>query len=112
MRFPLREDVCTVRRSRPLLFAYLHLGPYSELKGVFVDNRLAVLVDTESMMHILDAAVQHPFVGGYANYNKLMDELAPYAVRQMINITVYAMTHGGISDYSDYVPTKISDSSE
>ena len=102
LRFPLREDVC----------AYLHLGPYSELKGVFVDNRLAVLVDTESMMHILDAAVQHPFVGGYANYNKLMDELAPYAVRQMINITVYAMTHGGVSNYSDYVPTKISDSSE
>ena len=100
LRFPLREDVC----------AYLHLGPYSELKGVFVGNRLSVLVDTESMMHILDAAVQHPFVGGYANYNKLMDELAPHAVRQMINITVYAMTHGGISDYSDYVPTK--DSSE
>ena len=102
LRFPLREGVG----------ASLHLGPYSELKGVFVDNRLAVLVDTESMMHILDAAVQNPFVGGYANYNKLMDELAPHAVRQMINITVYAMTHGSISDYSDYVPTKVSDSSE
>jgi len=85
LRFPLREDNCA---------AYsLHLGSYSELKGVFVGNRLAVLVDTESMMHILDAAVQNPFVGGYANYNKLMDELASYAVRQMINITVYAMTH-------------------
>ena len=99
LRFPLREDNCA---------AYsLHLGSYSELKGVFVGNRLAVLVDTESMMHVLDAAVQNPFMGGYANYNKLMDELAPHAARQMINITVYAMTHGGISDYSDYAPTKI-----
>ncbi|MBM3242643.1 DUF4159 domain-containing protein [Candidatus Poribacteria bacterium] len=104
LRFPLREDTCA---------AYsLHLGPYSELKGVFVGDRLAILVDTESMMHILDAAAQHPFTGGYANYNKLMDELAPHAARQMINIIVYAMTHGSISDYSHYVPTKTADSSE
>ena len=100
LRFPIREQQWGAAYS-------LHLGPYSELKGIFVDGRLAVVVDTESTMHILDAAMQHPFVGGCANWNKLMDEFAPHATRQMINIIIYAMTHGNIADHSNYIPEQM-----
>ena len=75
-----------------------------QLQGVFIDGRLAVLVDTEAMIHVMDGAVQKPFFGHYQDRNKVLDEFAPAAARQLINIVVYAVTHGGISDYSDYVP--------
>ena len=94
LRYPVREIGTTI----------LHYGPYSELRGVFVDGRLAVLVDTEAMMHVVDGAVQKPFYGHYRDRNRIFEEFAPHATRQLINIVVYAITHGGISDYSNYVP--------
>lgn len=36
--------------------------------------------------------------------NKVLDEFAPAAARQLINIVVYAVTHGNISDYNNYIP--------
>lgn len=94
LRFPVRKIGRTI----------LHHGPYSQLQGVFIDGRLAVLVDTEAMIHVMDGAVQKPFFGHYQDRNKILDEFAPAAARQLINIVVYAVTHGGISDYSNYVP--------
>lgn len=83
----------------------LHFGPYSKhLQGIFIDGRLAVLVDTEEMMHVVDGAIQNPFYGQYAQLNKVLEEYAPHAARQLVNIVVYAITHGKISDYSNYVP--------
>ena len=83
----------------------LHFGQYSkQLQGIFIDGRLAILVDTEAMMHVLDGAVQKPFYGQYTNLNKVLEEYAPHAARQLINVVVYAVTHGKISDYSNYVP--------
>ena len=79
-------------------------GPYSQLQGVFIDGRLAVLVDTEAMIHVMDGAVQKPFFGHYQDRNKALDELAPAAARQLTNIVIYAVTHGSISDYSKYIP--------
>lgn len=94
LRFPVRKIGSTI----------LHHGPYSQLQGVFVDGRLAILVDTEAMIHVMDGAVQKPFFGHYQDRNKILDEFAPAAARQLINIVVYALTHGSISDYSKYIP--------
>ena len=95
---PLRYPV------RKIYNLVLHHGRYDKLKGIFIDGRLAVLVDTEAMMHVMDGAVQKPFYGHYADRNKIMVEFAPHAAKQLINLVVYATTHGGISDYSNYVP--------
>ena len=94
LRFPVRKIGTTI----------LHHGPYGQLQGVFVNDRLAVLVDTEAMIHVMDGAVQKPFFGHYQDRNKILDEFAPAAARQLVNIVVYAVTHGTISDYSNYIP--------
>ena len=94
LRFPVRKIGNTI----------LHHGTYSQLRGVFIDDRLAVLVDTEAMIHVMDGAVQKPFFGIYQDRNKILDEFAPAAARQLVNIVVYAVTHGNISDYSNYIP--------
>ena len=94
LRFPVRKIGSTI----------LHHGPYSQLQGVFIDDRLAVLVDTEAMVHVMDGAVQKPFFGHYQDRNKILDEFAPAAARQLVNIVIYAVTHGNISDYSNYIP--------
>ncbi len=94
LRFPVRKIGTTI----------LHHGSYSQLQGVFIDDRLAVLVDTEAMIHVMDGAVQKPFFGHYQDRNKILDEFAPAAARQLVNIVVYAVTHGSISDYSNYIP--------
>ncbi|MYE90998.1 DUF4159 domain-containing protein [Candidatus Poribacteria bacterium] len=97
LRFPLRMVGFGV-------FGPLHFGPYSELQGITIDGRLAVLVDTEQMMHVIDGKVQKPFHGQFHNQNKILEEFAPHAARHLINIIIYAITHGNISDYSGYVP--------
>jgi len=94
LRFPVRKIGSTI----------LHHGPYRQLQGVFVDDRLAILVDTEAMMHVMDGAVQKPFFGHYQDRNRILDEFAPAAARQLINVIIYAVTHGNISDYSNYIP--------
>ena len=96
LRFPLRK-IGTPGHSIPL-----HFGPYSKLQGITIDGRLAVLVDTEQMMHVIDGKVQKPFYGKFQN--QILEEFAPHAARHLINIVIYAITHGNISDYSGYVP--------
>ena len=98
LRFPLRMTGAFG------LLGPLHFGPYSELQGITIDGRLAVLVDTEQMMHVIDGKVQKPFYGQSQNLTQILEEFAPHAARHMINIVVYAITHGNISDYSGYVP--------
>ena len=107
LRFPLRHVVYG-GSTIPL-----HFGPYSELQGITIDGRLAVLVDTEQMMHVIDGKIQKPFYGHLYSQNQVLEEFAPHAARHMINIVVYAITHGNISDYSNYVPeTVLKDSSD
>ena len=101
LRFPLRHVVYG-GSTIPL-----HFGPYSELQGITIDGRLAVLVDTEQMMHVIDGKVQKPFYGHLYSQNQVLEEFAPHAARHMINIVVYAITHGNISDYSNYVPETV-----
>ena len=52
----------------------------------------------------MDGAVQKPFFGHYQDRNRILDEFAPAAARQLVNIVIYAVTHGSISDYSNYIP--------
>ena len=99
LRFPLRMVGSTGGHGIPL-----HFGPYSELQGITIDGRLAVLVDTEQMMHVINGKVQKPFYGHLHNQNQVLEEFAPHAARHLINVVVYAITHGNISDYSNYVP--------
>ena len=98
LRFPLRMVEAFG------LFGPLHFGPYSELQGITIDGRLAVLVDTEQMMHVIDGKVQNPFYAQSQNQNQILEEFAPHAARHLINVVIYAITHGNISDYSGYVP--------
>ncbi len=98
LRFPLRNT------GAYGLLGYLHFGPYSELQGITIDGRLAVLVDTEQMMHVIDGKVQKPFYQQSKHLNQIVEEFAPHAARHLTNIVVYAITHGNISDYSGYVP--------
>ena len=107
LRFPLREVRSASGHGIPL-----HFGPYSELQGITIDGRLAVLVDTEQMMHVIDGGVQKPFYGKFYNQNKILEEYAPHAARHLINIIIYAITHGNISDYSNYVPETVLKDSE
>ncbi|MCZ6678275.1 MAG: DUF4159 domain-containing protein [Candidatus Poribacteria bacterium] len=95
LRFPIKE----------VSGMTIHFGSHTELQGVFINGRLAVLVDTEAMMHVIDGAVQKPFHGSYEKWNTRFEEYAPHAARQLINIVVYAITHGNISDYSKYIPS-------
>jgi len=106
LRFPLRHVVYG-GTTIPL-----HFGPYSELQGITIDGRLAVLVDTEQMMHVIDGKVQKPFYGHLYNQNQVLEEFAPHAARHLINIVVYAITHGNISDYSNYVPETLKNSGD
>ena len=101
LRFPLRHVVYGG------ITIPLHFGPYSELQGITIDGRLAVLVDTEQMMHVIDGKVQKPFYGHLHSQNQVLEEFAPHAARHMINIVIYAITHGNISDYSNYVPETV-----
>ena len=101
LRFPLRK-VGAFAHTLPL-----HFGPYSELQGITIDGRLAVLVDTEQMMHVIDGKVQRPFYGKFKDMNQVLEEFAPHAARQLINVVIYAITHGNISDYSNYVPETV-----
>ena len=98
LRFPLRK-VGAFGLLGPLYF-----GPYSKLQGITIDGRLAALVDTEQMMHVIDGKVQNPFYGQSQNQNQILEEFAPHAARHLINVVIYAITHGNISDYSGYVP--------
>ena len=102
LRFPLRKAMYTGHGIIPL-----HFGPYSKLQGITIDGRLAVLVDTEQMMHVIDGGVQKPFYGKLKDQNQILEEFAPHAARHLINIVVYAITHGNISDYSNYVPATV-----
>jgi len=101
LRFPIRQ----------VFSARLHFKQYTELRGIFIDGKLAVLIDTEAMMHVIDGAVQKPFSGNWADRNEIFAQFGPHAARQMTNIIVYAIMHGRISDYSNYVPeTALNDS--
>lgn len=105
LRFPFRSISGTLGANVtsggtvPLI-----LGDYAPLQGILVQGRLAVLLDTEAAMHILDIATKKPFFGKYAPINDMMVSMAPHAARQLTNVVVYAMTHGGIANYQDYVP--------
>lgn len=103
LRFPVR-NLSPFSVSVPLI-----AGQFSELLGVFVNDRLAVVVDTEASMHILDIAMRKSFYGRLAPNNDTMVELAPNAARELTNVIIYAMTHGKISNYGDYVPETSSD---
>ena len=70
------------------------VGKY--LRGMFINDRLAVIISDRDY---LCAARAKPRPG-HGNTG----EVSPATYRFLTNLIVYSLTHGGISEYSDYVP--------
>ena len=64
------------------------------LEGVSVGNRLAVIVNRRDYMCAMETA----------SIPTRSVHYSPGVYRFMTNVVVYALTHGQISDYSDYIP--------
>ncbi|HIE30349.1 TPA: hypothetical protein EYP66_24075 [Candidatus Poribacteria bacterium] len=63
----------------------------SQLEGILIDGRLAVIYS------------ERAYVGSMTREGtRWSPQLATFKL--MTNIIVYALTHGGISDYSNYTP--------
>ena len=71
-----------------------HLPSRNFLEGIFVGDKLSVLVIRRDYMCAMEA-VSSP--GRPVHYS-------PGVYRFMTNVAIYALTHGSISDYSGYVP--------
>ena len=64
------------------------------LEGVSVGNRLSVIVVRRDYMCAMETV----------SYPTRSVHYSPGVYRFMTNVVVYALTHGQISDYSDYIP--------
>ncbi len=64
------------------------------LEGITVDEKLSVLIVRRDYMCAMESVSLPTRSVHYS----------PGVYRFMTNVVVYALTHGGISDYSDYVP--------
>ena len=67
------------------------------LEGISVGEKLSVIVVRRDYMCAMES-VSLPTRSVY---------YSPGVYRFMTNVVVYALTHGGISDYSDYVPADV-----
>ena len=67
------------------------------LEGVSVGNRLSVIVVRRDYMCAMETV----------SYPTRSVHYSPGVYRFMTNVVVYALTHGQISDYSDYIPEHI-----
>ena len=64
------------------------------LEGISVGNRLSVIVVRRDYMCAMETI----------SYATRSVHYSPGVYRFMTNVVVYALTHGSISDYSDYIP--------
>ena len=64
------------------------------LEGISVGNRLSVIISRRDYMCAMETV----------SYPSRSVHYSPSVYRFMTNVVVYALTHGSISDYSDYVP--------
>lgn len=67
-----------------------------QLKGIFIDERIAVLLSQRDYLCAAETVNVHS--------GKINRQFPVY--RFLVNVVVYALTHGGISDYSNYVPVQ------
>lgn len=64
------------------------------LEGISVDGKLSVLISRRDYL----CAMRTVSVPGYPVH------YSPTVYRFLTNVAIYALTHGGISDYSGYIP--------
>ena len=64
------------------------------LEGISVGNRLSVIISRRDYMCGMEKV----------SYPSRSVHYSPGVYRFMTNVVVYALTHGSISDYSDYIP--------
>ena len=64
------------------------------LEGISVGNRLSVIISRRDYMCAMETV----------SYATRSVHYSPGVYRFMTNVVVYALTHGSISDYSDYIP--------
>ena len=67
------------------------------LEGISVGNRLSVIISRRDYMCAMETV----------SYATRSVHYSPSVYRFMTNVVVYALTHGQISDYSDYIPEHI-----
>jgi len=70
------------------------IGKY--LQGMFINDRLAVIISERDYL----CAARTKNRPGHGNTG----EESPSTYRFLTNLIVYSLTHGGISEYSDYIP--------
>ncbi|MFC1713851.1 DUF4159 domain-containing protein, partial [Candidatus Poribacteria bacterium] len=70
------------------------IGKY--LEGIFIDDRLAVLISNRDYL----CAARSKNRPGHGNTG----EDSPPTYRFLTNVIIYSLTHGNISEHSDYVP--------
>ena len=66
------------------------------LEGISVDGKLSVLISRRDYL----CAMRAISVPGYPVH------YSPAVYRFLTNVAIYALTHGGISDYSGYIPER------
>ena len=69
--------------------------PRNFLEGIFIGDKLSILVIHRDYMCAMET-VSLP--------SRTIVQYSPGVYRFMTNVAIYALTHGKISDYSDYVP--------
>jgi len=66
------------------------------LEGLFIKDRLAAIISNRD--YLCAARTKNRPGHGYTG------EESPSTYRFLTNVVIYSLTHGGISEYSDYVP--------
>ena len=88
-RIPTNYSIYTsfFQLSGPLRYPYrrgFHQEEEVSWLGVFLQGRLAIVVDTEETLHVIDQWVK------LRNQSRVYSKLAPAAAAQLINVIVYA----------------------
>ena len=74
-----------------------NVGKY--LHGFFINDRLAAVISNRD--YLCAARTKNRPGHGYTG------ESAPSSYRFLTNVVMYSLTHGGISEHSDYVPEMV-----
>ena len=90
---PIGFDIYQVRVASAYGYSR-DTGKQNFLKGITIDGKLSILVVRRDYMCAMEAIDLPSRAVHYS----------PGVYRFMTNVVVYALTHGGISDYSRYVP--------
>ena len=91
---PIGFDIYQPGRTIARFSPHLSLPSRNFLEGIFIGDKLSVLVIRRDYMCAMEAV----------SLPSRPTHYSPSVYRFMTNVAIYALTHGKISDYSGYVP--------